>query len=246
MRRLPFKVVGWLRGRQAADLRLLLALVLLLAGLWAFAEIADEVMEGDSMAVDARVLYAFRDPTRGGAPRGPEWLSEAMRDVTALGGHAVLSMVIAAVTGFLLLQRKPHLAAVVVAAGVGGMAVNHLLKELFQRSRPDLVPHGVEVSSMSFPSGHAMVSAAVYLSLAAVVARLLPRRAAKAYVLVTACGLTGLVGITRVYFGVHYPTDVLAGWLAGALWALICGATARALQRRGAVEQPGHEPGAAA
>ena len=240
------RLIAWLRARRAADLRLLFLSILVLAGLWAFAELADEVLEGDSMQLDSRLLLSLRDMRRGGAPRGPEWLAEAARDVTALGGHAVLSMVIAAVAGFLLLQRKPHAAGLVVASGVGGMAVNHVLKELFQRSRPDLVPHAVEVHSMSFPSGHAMVSAAVYLSLAIVVARVLQRRAARVYVLVAAMALTAMIGFTRVYLGVHYPTDVLAGWMAGGMWALVCGLVGEALQRRGAVEQPGHEPGAPA
>jgi undecaprenyl-diphosphatase len=235
-----------LRQREAADIRLLLALVVLLGGLWAFAELADEVLEGDSMGADSWILQALRDPARDHAPIGPSWLAEAARDVTALGGHAVLGMVIAAVSGFLLLQRKPHIAGLVLASGLGGMVVNNLLKVWFNRPRPDLVPHAVQVHSLSFPSGHAMVSAAVYLSLAVVVARILPRPAGKAYVLAVGVVLTFLVGLTRVYLGVHYPTDVLAGWLAGALWALLCGVAGEALQRRGAVEQPGHEPGAPA
>jgi undecaprenyl-diphosphatase len=238
------RALDWLRERDAADLRLLVALILLLAGVWVFAELADEVVEGESMAFDAMILRALRDPA--GTPRGPSWLPDAARDITALGGHAVLGLVVVGVGGFLMLQRKSHMAALVVAAGAGGMAVNHLLKVVFARSRPDLVPHGVEVHSLSFPSGHAMVSAAVYLSLAVLVARVLERRAARAYVLALGVGLTLLVGATRVYFGVHYPTDVLAGWLAGALWALLCGAAGTFLQRRGAVEQPGHEPGAPA
>jgi undecaprenyl-diphosphatase len=242
----PRRLIGWLQRRDAADLRLLAIAAALLAGIWVFAEIADEVLEGDSHALDTAVLRALRDPVRDGAPRGPWWLVEVARDVTALGGHAVLGMVVAAVVGFLLLQRKRHLAALVVAAGGGGMVVNDLLKQLFQRSRPDVVSHGVEVHSLSFPSGHAMVSAAVYLSLAVLVARVLQRRAARAYVLAVALAATILVGCSRVYLGVHYPTDVLAGWLAGALWALLCGAAALALQRRGAVEGPGAEPGAAA
>ena len=242
----PETLRAWLRGRQTTDLRLLAVLVALLTGLWLFAELADEVLEGDSMAFDNRVLAALRDPSRGGAPRGPWWLPDAARDVTALGGHAVLGFVVVAVAGFLLLQRKNHLAMLVVAAGGGGMVVNDLLKAWFGRERPDLVTHGVEVHSLSFPSGHAMVSAAVYLSLAVLVARIVPRPAARAYVVLLGLALTLAVGATRIYLGVHYPTDVLAGWLAGALWALLCGGVAVALQRRGAVERPGHEPGAAA
>jgi undecaprenyl-diphosphatase len=135
-------------------------------------------------------------------------------------------------------MRKPHMAVLVVAAGGGGLALNHALKTLFARQRPSVVPPLDTVHSLSFPSGHAMLSAAVYLSLAVLVARLLAARRARAYVLAVAATLTVLIGLTRVYLGVHYPTDVLAGWVAGCVWALSCGLGARALQQRGRVEPP--------
>ena len=122
------------------------------------------------------------------------------------------------------------------------MLVNTGLKNLFDRTRPTVVPQLDTVHTLSFPSGHAMVSAAVYLSLAVLAARLVRPRHAKVYVVAVAATLTVAVGVTRVYLGVHYPTDVLAGWIAGGLWALLCGVAALLLQRRGAVEQPGPEP----
>jgi undecaprenyl-diphosphatase len=240
---LPRTLVRALRG---PDLRLLLAVVALVAGIWAFAELADEVSEGDSRTFDEAVLLAARDPVDPGKPRGPDWLGEAALDVTALGGTTVLGLVILAVAGLALVLRKPHMALLLLAAGGGGMLVNTGLKNLFDRTRPTVVPQLDAVHTLSFPSGHAMVSAAVYLSLAVLAARLVRPRHAKVYVVAVAATLTVAVGVTRVYLGVHYPTDVLAGWIAGGLWALLCGVVALLLQRSGAVEQPGPEPGAGA
>jgi undecaprenyl-diphosphatase len=224
------------------DLRLLLAVLALAAGAWLFASIADEVGEGDSRPFDEWVLRAGRDPLDPSRPRGPAWLAEAALDLTALGGMTVLALVVAAVVGFVLVLRKPHMAALVLAAGAGGILVNSGLKNLFGRARPTVVPPLDVVDTLSFPSGHAMVSAAVYLSLATLGARLVRDRAAKLYVVGIAVTLVGLIGGTRVYLGVHYPTDVLAGWVAGGVWALACGLTAWLLQRRGTVEAAGPEP----
>ena len=117
------------------------------------------------------------------------------------------------------------------------MMLVDVLKQIFERGRPDLVPHAVQVFSASFPSGHATLSAVTYLTLGALVARLAPHRLAKAYVLGVAIVLTLLVGTSRVYLGVHWPTDVLAGWCVGAAWAIACWLVAVWLQRRGKVEK---------
>lgn len=233
---------AWLRLREAAELRLLLAALALVAGLWAFAELASEVVEGDSRAFDEWVLRALREPQDPSRGRGPDWLAAAALDVTALGGVAVLTLVLAAVTGFVLLLRKPHMAVLLLAAGGGGLALNQLLKSLVARPRPTVVPPLDTVHTLSFPSGHAMLSAAIYLSLGVLVARLLGARRERVYVLAVAAGLSVMIGLTRTYLGVHYPTDVLAGWLAGGVWALACGVGARALQRHGKVEPPADTP----
>jgi undecaprenyl-diphosphatase len=117
------------------------------------------------------------------------------------------------------------------------MLLLHLLKDVFQRSRPDLVPHAVQVFSDSFPSGHATLSAVTYLTLGALLARVERPRAAKMYFLGVAITLTMIVGASRVYLGVHWPTDVLAGWCVGAAWAIVCWIVATRLQQRGKVEQ---------
>ena len=209
---LPRTLVRALRG---PDLRLLLAVVALVAGIWAFVGLADEVSEGDARTFDEAVLLAGRDPADPSEPRGPDWLGEAALDITALGGTTVLGLVILAIAGLALVLRKPHMALLLLVAGGGGMLVNTGLKNLFGRTRPTVVPQLDAVHTLSFPSGHAMVSAAVYLSLAVLAARLVRPRHAKVYVVAVAATLTVAVGVTRVYLGVHYPTDVAGGALLG-------------------------------
>jgi undecaprenyl-diphosphatase len=212
-------------------------LVLLVAGaLWAFLAIAGEVREGETAAFDRWLLLALRDPADPANPLGPLWLREVGRDLTALGGVAVLTLLTVAVAAWLALRRLWGATWLLLASVGGGIVVSTLLKLTFERARPDLVPHGSHVSSASFPSGHSMMAAVVYLTLGVLLARVEPRRRTKAYVLSVAVILTLLVGVSRVYLGVHWPTDVLAGWSIGAGWALLCWLVARWLQRRGAVE----------
>lgn len=205
-------------------------------GLFAFAKIAEEVVEGDTRAFDRAVLLALRNPADPSDPLGPRWLEEVARDVTALGSHVILGYVVLATMGFLALSRRRAGALFVGAAVGGGMLLSSILKIGFARPRPDLVPHAVEVYTASFPSGHAMLSAVVYLTLGALLMRVEPHRRTKLYVLSLGVLTTLLVGISRVYLGVHWPTDVLAGWCAGAGWALLCWLAMIWLQRRGKVE----------
>lgn len=214
----------------------LLVLALVAGGAWAFAEIADEVIEGETHEVDERLLLALRTPGDPADPIGPEWIEEMARDITALGGIAVLAMLTAGVAGYLALQGKPSAAVLVLLAVGSGCVVGTGLKHSFSRQRPDLVPHETQVYTSSFPSGHAMIAAVTYLTLGALLMRIQSRRRVKAYLLALSITLTLLVGASRVYLGVHWPTDVLAGWTAGATWALIWWLIAWYLQRRGRVE----------
>ena len=125
---------------------------------------------------------------------------------------------------------------VLIATG-GGLVISSVLKDIIARDRPSIVPHLSYVSTSSFPSGHSMLAAVAYLTLGSLLARLVVERRVKIYILVVALLITGLVGVSRVYMGVHYPTDVLAGWSAGLAWASICWLVARALQHRGTVEK---------
>ena len=231
----------WVRLRlnEAAPL-LSLAAVSLFA--FAFIKIAEEVLEGDTTTFDRALLLALREAHNAADPIGPSWLEEAARDITALGGHVVLTMVTLATLAYLFMTRKGHAAVLVVAAVGGGMMLSTALKLGFERPRPDLVPHAARVYTASFPSGHAMLSAVTYLTLGALLARVQPSRRLKAFLLSLAVTLTVLVGASRVYLGVHWPSDVLAGWCVGAAWASLCWFVALQLQRQGQVES-GREGG---
>jgi undecaprenyl-diphosphatase len=189
---------------------------------YAFAALAGEVMEGSTAAFDTKILRALRTADDASTPIGPHWLEVALLDVTTLGGATIIGLVVCAVVGFLCLQTRFRTAMVVAAAAASGEVLNHLLKQLFLRPRPSVVPHLRDVGSPSFPSGHAMESAIVYLTLGVMLMRVANRRVTKLYCLGIAVVLTVLVGISRIYLGVHYPTDVLAGWIFGFLWASIC------------------------
>jgi undecaprenyl-diphosphatase len=227
------RAVAWL----SADLLLLLALLVLVAGVWGFVELADAVRAARTQRLDERILLALRNPARPAEPIGPRWLREAGPDITALGGPAVLTLMTAAVVGFLLLDRRYGAMWLVLLATSGGLLLSTLLKGLYDRPRPHVVPHLTQYSTTSFPSGHSMLSAVVYLTLGALLARLAGPLRLKVFFLAVAVLLTCLVGLSRVFLGVHYPTDVLAGWTAGLCWAVVCWLVARFLQRRGAVEK---------
>jgi undecaprenyl-diphosphatase len=225
----------WLRLRlnEAGPLISLAALSLFA---WAFIELAGDVLEGDTATFDRAILLGLREPGDPADPIGPSWLEEAARDITALGGHVVLTIVTLASIAYLMMTRKSHAALLVVAAVGGGMLLSSALKLGFERPRPDLVPHAARVYTASFPSGHAMLSAVTYLTLGALLARVQPSRRLKAFLIGLAVTLTILVGASRVYLGVHWPSDVLAGWCVGAAWASLCWFIALQLQRRGQVE----------
>lgn len=215
-------MAGWTRLPTPAGTRLLMGFLAVAAASLAFAKLASEVIEGDTQAFDRAVLLALRVPGRADIPIGPHWLQEAARDVTALGGTAVLTCATAAAAGFLMLSGRRAAAVLAVAAVGGGTVLGSALKLGFDRPRPDLVPHLAEAYTASFPSGHTMLSAVTYLVLGALLMRAERNRWAKAYILVVALLTTLLVGASRVYLGLHWPTDVLAGWCAGDAWSLLC------------------------
>jgi undecaprenyl-diphosphatase len=229
-----FRAFDWIAGHGVVVLGVVLLIVI---GTWGFIDLADDVAEGDTRTFDEWAVRALRDPNDPADPIGAPWVEEVGRDLTALGGLAVLLMVTAFVAGYLFMTRKYHAMILVLVATLGGLLISTLLKQSFDRQRPDLVPHLSHVYTSSFPSGHAMLSAVVYLTLGALLTRLVEQRWLKIYFLGVALLLTFLVGVSRVYMGVHYPTDVLAGWTAGLVWALLCWLMAHYLQKRGKVEQ---------
>ena len=237
----PGGIIGVLRGARSSrlwprlgrqELAILLSLLSASGVLLFFLWLAEEVLEGDTHAFDEAVLLALRGSGNPADPLGPRWLELTARDITSLGGYPVVILMTLCAIGFLMIAAKRHAALLVLVSIGGGMLLSSGLKDLFERPRPDLVPHAVQVFTQSFPSGHATLSAVTYLTLGALLARLQPRRAVKVYLLTLAVLLTLLIGASRVYLGVHWPTDVLAGGCVGAAWALLCWTAAAWLQPR--------------
>jgi undecaprenyl-diphosphatase len=204
--------------------------------LFVFVSLAGEVTEGDTQAFDNRILQALRDPNDPSRPIGPPWVESSLLDLTAVGGPTVLFLVVLAVVGFLILQTRYRTALFVVLTTITGELINTALKQLFNRARPTIVPHLRDVFSSSFPSGHAMESAIVYLTLGAMLMRASESRLTKLYCLGMAVLLTMLVGVSRVYLGVHYPTDVVGGWIIGFAWASICWLVAQRFEESAGIE----------
>ncbi|HEY6632514.1 MAG TPA: phosphatase PAP2 family protein [Rhizobiaceae bacterium] len=218
------------------EFSVLFAGIVVAGGLWGFIEMAEIARDTRVHALDTEILLAFREAGRPGDPVGPPWLEEAVRDVTGLGSMVVLVLVTAATIVYLLLIARWREALMVLVAVVGGQVLSSLLKLGIDRPRPELVPHLAEVLTLSFPSGHAMMSAVTYLTLGSMLAGIVPGRATKIYVLGVAVLITLLVGVSRIYLGVHWPSDVLAGWCAGFAWAILCWLVARRFLRRRAAD----------
>ncbi len=213
------------------ELRPLLTFLLVAGLTLAFILLADEVMEGDVGQFDDFMFSLLR------RSHEPAWLTEMARDVTALGSFAVLGLVLALAVAGLFLAGLHHAAWLALASVLSGTALSTLLKMGFDRPRPQW-PGAPAVFTASFPSGHAMLTAVTFLTLGALLARMTTRRRQKIFAMGSAIVLTILVGLTRIHLGVHYATDVLAGWVMGGAWALLCWNLALWLQRRGQVEQP--------
>lgn len=193
--------------------------------------IAHEVGDGDHLPRERAFMQALRsgDPAR---PIGAPWVAEAARDVTALGSMVVLTALTVLVAGFLALTRRFGAALFLVAAALGGQMLNSVLKTAYGRERPDISLRWLQIDSLSFPSGHATSSAVIYLTLAVLLTRLMTTRAQKFYLFGAALLLTAAVGFSRVYLGVHYPSDVIAGWALGIAWAQLCWFAAQIIGRR--------------
>lgn len=226
------------------EARTLLVLALAAAALWGFGALADGMLDGDTHALDERLLLALRNPADLSDPLGPGVVETMMRDLTALGGAVILVLLIVGATLALVFRGQPRSALLLLAAVAGAQALSTGTKALFARPRPDLVPHGTDALLASFPSGHSTMAAATYLILAAMLARAEPRRRAKALYIALAAVIVLGVGVSRVYLGVHWPSDVLAGWALGSAWALLCFLAAEWLGRRGDIE-PERERGEA-
>ena len=222
-------LAAWFGGREPV---VLLAGFIVVAAAWGFIEVADQVLEGDTHDFDKWAIAATRSPDNPSLPIGPEWLRELGRDATALGGVGWLTFFTLVAAGYLWLDNKPRLMILLGLSSLGGLVLTTSLKHFISRPRPEADFYLSHVYTSSFPSGHSMLSAVIYLTTGALLAAAASHVRLKIYVLSIAMLLTLIVGASRVYLGVHYPTDVLAGWMAGAAWAILCWLIARWLRHR--------------
>ena len=224
-------------ARGLRDIRVATLPVLLVAlcasGIYAFVAIAEEVRENEVERIDTFLLLMFRNPDDVSDPIGPPWFEDTVAQITTLGGYPVLVLLVASVVGYLLISRKFGPALFLTVSIVAGTLLSQLLKLAYDRPRPDLVEHLVQTHTASFPSGHATMSAVVYLTLASLIVRLVDDIAVRVYVVCVAVLLAVLVGVSRVYLGVHWPSDVAAGWALGAAWASLSWLAVSALRRFG-------------
>jgi undecaprenyl-diphosphatase len=214
------------------EFTLLAAAIAVAGGIWGFVEMTEVARGEEGHALDTAILMAFRQPGDPSQAIGPFWLPDAVRDVTALGSGVVLVSLVAATIVYLLLSGERAAALFVFASVAGGQVLSSTLKLGIDRPRPDIVPHLADVHTLSFPSGHAMLSAVTFLTLGALAARIAPKRRLKIFFILLAVIATLAVGISRVYLGVHWPSDVVAGWCAGAAWAMLCRLVAQWVLRR--------------
>ena len=217
----------WLLGGIAAASGLVLA----------FLSLADEVVEGETLAFDNAILMMFRDPTNVDQIIGPAWVHEMVRDITALGSFSLLGLFVFGVCAYLVMVKLKSAALLLLVSVLGGTLLSTFLKMGYNRPRPDLVAMSQQFTA-SFPSGHAMLSAVTFLTIGAVLARIAPNRRLQIFAIAGAVFLTVIVGLSRLYMGVHYPSDVLAGWCLGAAWAMLCSTIAFKLQSNGTMPTP--------
>ncbi|RZJ45736.1 MAG: phosphatase PAP2 family protein [Brevundimonas sp.] len=225
-------VVFWRRALRIArtEIAALSALMIIALGVMTFVEVADDMTEADGQMFDLQILHWLQPVA--GEPRGPWWLHEAAADLTSLGGISVLTLFAIIAFSFLLIQRKRLSALLLVVGLIGGVCLSEGLKALFERERPPVAYQAVETINASFPSGHALLSTVFYLTLGVMLTRAFPQKRFKAFVLGSAILIALLIGVTRVYLGAHWASDVIAGWCAGAAWAMALWLIAYAVERR--------------
>ena len=208
--------------RHAPEIRVIGALLFLSLLFLGVLLVGSGALTGDAMVYDWAIVLALRNPLNITDPLGPDWFESITVDLGYLGSVTVVGAIALAAMGYYLLVRRRDLAILVFAAVSGTAIVTTLLKLAVARPGINLAMMRFETSTFSFPSGHAALSAAIYLTLAALIARAQSQQLVKYYILGLACALTLIIGASRVFNTVHFPTDVLAGWSVGAAWTLVC------------------------
>jgi undecaprenyl-diphosphatase len=224
--------VVYARDLVRKEFELLVTILVIVVALWTFLWLAEAVRGGTIQQLDDAVLLALRQPDHRDIPRGPVWLLDVMRDITSLGGAPVIFLLTVSVAGYLALRRKIQPLVLLIVASAGGALLDLGLKTIIARGRPEVVPHLMTADSLSFPSGHSLMSMVVYVMLAALLTPQLADRRTRVYVIAVALLFTLMIGVSRVYLGLHYPSDVLGGWSLGLAWATICWLVAWYLERR--------------
>ncbi len=230
-----------LKELATKEIKILLVLLTLFLSLFVFINVGILVTNGTTRQFDQSIIEYFRVEGNNSEPAGPVFLIESMRDITSLGGETIITIITIFVVGFLLLQKRYDAMWLVIVATIGGALISLGLKEFYGRERPDISYRLINVTPLSFPSGHSMMSAIVYLTEAAIIARIQKNKKIRIYILSAALFLTFIIGVSRVYLGVHYPTDVIGGWTIGLAWASFCWFVAWYLQRRNKLKTANNE-----
>jgi undecaprenyl-diphosphatase len=212
---------SWLGARlRALEARTLIAVMLIAAAVLAFLRLGDAVRAGRTLDMDRSIILALRDPAHPGQPRGSFWTRDILHDLTALGGVAVLTLTVVISTIFLWVNGRRRHAAILLGTVLAATVVGELIRTAYNRPRPHLMAYGDYFSESSFPSGHSNIATVVWMTLALIVASLERTRVGKATALMAGGFICLTAGAARVYFGVHWPSDVLGGWILGSGWAL--------------------------
>ena len=210
--------------RLALGIFLISGMLAATLGTFAFVKLAGEVKEGETQAFDEAVLQWI-------GQRQVPWVEETLVEVTMLGTAVVVATIVGVAGLFLWLTRHRYSTILLLVATSGGFVLNKILKNVFDRPRPQVFEWGAHPISSSFPSGHTMSAVIVYMTVAYLAARLQKQRWARWLTMVVALLLILLISFSRMYLGVHYPSDVMAGATIGLAWAGFCMATLEAMQK---------------
>ncbi|MBO6640251.1 MAG: phosphatase PAP2 family protein [Roseitalea sp.] len=221
---------GWQRIDRPAGVGWIITATL--TGYAAFIIVAFAVNAGWLADIDRRLVLSLREGSDVADPIGPPWFEDTASEITALGGYPTIILIAGLVVGALVLLRRSGAALFLVASLIGGTMLSSGLKQLFSRPRPDIVDHLDRTFTLSFPSGHATMSMLYLLTLAAIASRFVPSRAFRVYAIMAAVIVSILIGTSRVYLGVHWPSDVIAGWALGIGWAGTTWLVAHAITQR--------------